>query len=130
MNAFRIAFAVFLVLHGVAHGVGFAAPWQLGDFADTPVDTTLLGGRVDVGVTGARAMGVVWLLTGLTFVVAAAGLWTARPWWSQLTAGVVIVSLALSLLAWPGSRIGVAVNLAVLGVLVLGARFDWLGGVS
>lgn len=39
----RIAFAVFLALHGVAHLVGFAGSFQLGEFKGKPLDTTLLG---------------------------------------------------------------------------------------
>jgi len=126
----KILFAAFLVLHGVAHGVGFASAWRLGDFAGQPLDTTLLNGGVDVGVTGIRAMGVLWLLTGLTFVAAGLGLATGRPWWAPLTAGVLAASLAMCVLAWPEARIGVAVNLVVLGVLAVGLRYEWLGGVS
>ena len=48
----RLAFAIFLALHGIAHGVGFASSWRLGEFEDAPRDTTVLGGRFDVGTAG------------------------------------------------------------------------------
>lgn len=110
----RIAFALFLVLHGIAHGVGFAGSWQLGEFRDTPLDTTLLGGRLDVGVAGIRAVGVLWLLTGLAFVACSVGVWRSLEWWPSVTTGVAVASLVMSVLGWPEARIGVAVNVAIL----------------
>lgn len=118
----RIAFAVFLVLHGIAHGVGFAGAWQLGEFRDAPLDTTLLGGRVDVGVVGVRTMGVLWLLTAIAFVGAGISVWRGSEWWPSFTAGVAVFSLAMSVLGWPDARIGVAVNLAILIGLWLTGR--------
>lgn len=115
----RIAFAVFLALHGVAHLVGFAGSFQLGEFKGKPLDTTLLGGRIDVGRAGTRVMGVAWLLTGLAFVVAAAAVWTDAPGWPALTAAVAGVSLVLSVLGWPAARVGVFLNLVLLVGLAL-----------
>lgn len=110
----RTAFAVFLLLHGIAHGIGFAASWQLGEFRDAPRHTTLLGGRIDIGVAGIRAMGILWLLTGLAFAVCVVGVWRSLEWWPSVTTGVVIFSLVMSVLGWPEARIGVALNLAIL----------------
>lgn len=115
----RIAFAIFLALHGFAHGVGFAGSWQLGDFRDTPLDTTLLARRVDVGVLGIRIVGVLWLLTGLSFVVAAVGVGRNSGWWPVATAGAALVSLAMSILGLPEARIGIAINVLILAGLAL-----------
>ena len=118
----RIAFAVFLVLHGIAHGVGFAAAWRLGEFGDAPLDTTLLAGRLDVGVAGIRAVGILWLLTGLAFVVAAFGVWRKAGWGLAVTTAVAVVSLGMSILGLPEARIGVAINTLILAVLVFMGR--------
>lgn len=118
----RFAFAVFLVLHGIAHGVGFAGAWRLGEFRDAPLDTTLLAGRVDVGVTGIRAMGILWLLTGIVFAVAGIGVWRSTEGWPLVTAGVAGFSLVMSVLGWPEARIGVALNVAILVGLWLTGR--------
>lgn len=116
-----MAFAVFLALHGIAHGVGFAGSWQLGEFRDAPLDTTLLGGRLDVGLAGIRAMGILWLLTGLAFAVCAVGVWRNLEWWPSGTTGVAIFSLVMSVMGWPEARIGVALNVAILiGLWVTG----------
>ena len=113
----RIAFAIFLVLYGIAHGVGFAGSWQLGDFRDAPLDTTLLAGRIDVGVVGIRIVGTLWLLTGVSFVVAAIGVGRNAGWWPVATAGAALVSLAMSILGLPEARIGVAINVLILAGL-------------
>lgn len=118
----RIALAIFLFLHGVAHGVGFAASFQLGDFREKPVDTTILGGTVDVGLAGARTLGVVWLLTGLAFAFAASIVWRDGTGWPALVAGAAGVSFVMSVLGWPQAKAGVFINLALLAGLVTSGR--------
>lgn len=111
----RIALAVLLALHGVAHGAGFAGAWGL--LRDAPRTTTVMAGRVELGNAGARAYGLLWLAVGVAFLLAAFGAITDRGWWIALTVVITLVSLPMSVLTWPESRIGVAVNLAILAVL-------------
>jgi len=118
----RIALAIFLFLHGVAHGVGFAAAFRLGDFKEKPVDTTILGGGVDVGLAGARSLGILWLLVGLAFAFTASVIWRDGSGWPGLTAVVAGVSLVMSVLGWPQARAGVFINLALLAGLVTSGR--------
>lgn len=120
----RIALAILLALHGLAHLVGFAVPWRIAKSA--PYSTTLLSGHVDLGHAGIRAYGILWLLLAIAFMLAAAGAATDRAEWIPLAIGASIASLALSVLSWPDSRIGVPVNLAILGVVFAGSRLDWL----
>ena len=59
----RLAAAALLVLHGLVHLIGFVVPWRLADltsggFAYT---TTVLAGRLDLGTTGARIVGLLWV---------------------------------------------------------------------
>lgn len=123
----RIALAVLMVLHGVAHLPGFVVPWKLARMEDMPYSTTLLAGRVDVGDAGIRAMGVLWLLTALAFAAAALATWTARAGWLPLAVGCALVSLVLSVLALPLSRVGVGVNLVILAWLLVGTQLGWFG---
>lgn len=53
----EIALAGFLLLHGVAHLVGFAVPWRLVRSEEVPYKTTILSGTVDVGDVGIRILG-------------------------------------------------------------------------
>lgn len=122
----RIVFALLFLIHGIAHGVGFVVPWRLADFEEMPYTTTLLAGRLEVGAVGIRLVGILWLLVGVAFLVVGVAAWTRQAWWPQLAGGLAIVSLMLCVLGWPESRIGLVVNLTILVLLLLGARYGWL----
>jgi CHASE2 domain-containing sensor protein len=112
----------------MAHLPGFAVAWRLTTSNEMPYKTTLLGGRVDVGDAGMRVMGLLWLAGALGFVIAAVMTWRATPGWPTLTLLVTLVSLVLSVLAWPDSRIGVAVNVAIVALLLVGGKAGWFPG--
>jgi hypothetical protein len=118
--------ALLLAVHGVAHLVGFVTAWELRNLPAVPFHTTVLGGLIDVGRSGARLVGVGWLLAAIAFAVVAAGLVARRSWWLSAAYGALGFSLILCLLGWPDSRIGVAVNAGLLALLAIGSRLDWL----
>ena len=115
----RIALAVLMMVHGVAHLVGFAGAWRLAPDG-IPYKTTVLAGHVDLGDVGIRAVGVLWLGLALGFAVAAIGIIGDRSWWPATAVGVTIASLLLSATEWPEARIGVAINVLILGALAVG----------
>lgn len=120
----RIVLAIFLTLHGAAHLVGFASSW--GASPDpSPLKTTVLSDRVNLGAMGIRLVGTLWLLAALAYGLAAAGAALAAPWWASMALVTTLGSLVLSIIWWPESRIGVPVNLALLLVLTLGAQRGW-----
>jgi hypothetical protein len=112
----------FLILHGVAHLVGFVVPWKLVQVEDSPYKTTLLSGRWDVGGNGIRVVGILWLLGALAFVAAGAGLLAGFAWWADTTIYATIGSLLLSVLGWPDSRIGAVINVLLLLFLRFGGN--------
>lgn len=124
VTAARIGLGILMALHGVAHFVGFAVPWGLAKPPGGTYSTTILGGRVDLGASGMRAYGVLWLLLGIGFLFAAIGTIAARGDWFHLALWVTVASLLLAILSWPEARIGVAVNLVILAWLHAGL---WLG---
>lgn len=113
----RIALAVVLAIHGIAHLVGFIGSWHLDASGGIPYRTTLLAGHVDVGDTGIRAVGILWLMMAIAFVVAAIGTAMGVDWWVKAVAVIATASLALTILQLPEARIGLVVNLAILGAL-------------
>jgi uncharacterized membrane protein YoaK (UPF0700 family) len=117
----RVVAAFVLLAHGVAHLVGFVVPWRLATLPEVPYRSTILGGRLEVGDTGVKALGVLWLIAALAFAVAAAGLVMRASWWHPLTMAMAIVSLGLCVVGWPDSKIGVPVNVAIIILLVVGA---------
>lgn len=118
----RFVLAFLLVAHGVAHLVGFVASWKLAALAELPYKTTVFSGRVDVGDAGIRAMGVLWLLAALAFLIAAFAVATETRWGARFTLAAVIASLILCVAGWPDARIGVGVNVGLALLLAIGAR--------
>jgi hypothetical protein len=121
-HVMRFVLAVLLVAHGVAHLVGFVSSWKLATLAGLPYKTTVFSGHVDVGHAGIRVMGVLWLLAALAFQVAAFAVSTETGWAVRFTIAAVIASLILCVVGWPDARIGVAVNVGLVLLLVIGAR--------
>ena len=118
-------FAGVLVLHGIAHLVGFIAPWRLLEMSELPYKTTVLGGAIDLGDAGIRVVGLFWLIATIGFAAAAMGLLTHEPWWRGLALACTGLSLVLTLSEWPRTKFGVGLNLAILAALVLDTRFGW-----
>jgi hypothetical protein len=115
----RIAISILLLLHGAAHLVGFLGPWGLlpapkPGMAAPPQTSVLFGGRVALGDTMARALGIAWLVIGIAFAIVAFGFWRQAPWVRVPYATIVLTSLALTIAWWPLSRIGVLVNAVLI----------------
>lgn len=117
----RFVFALALAVHGVAHLVGFVSSWKLAVLPELPYKTTIFGGRLDIGDTGVRAIGLLWLLAAVTFLLTAAATAVHAQWTPRLALFAAIGSLLLCVAGWPDSRIGLAVNVGLLLVLALGA---------
>lgn len=110
----RRAAAVFFVLHGIAHLVGFVAAWRLGRLEDVPYGTLVLNGSVDVGEAGMRLVGLLWLAGAIAFVAAAAAVLRERY---RLVAGVAAFSLGLCVVGLPAAIVGFWIDTAILGIL-------------
>jgi hypothetical protein len=121
----RIALAVLLVMHGIAHVVGFAVPWRLITSPDAPYSTRIAAARIDLGDTGIRVFGVAWLFLTVAFAVAAAAVVLRTPWSLGMAVAVTGVSLLFCLVSLPQARIGVAVNLVIAAWIAVGALQEW-----
>lgn len=119
----RVFVALFLLVHGFAHLVGFAGSWNLS--REIAYKTTILGGRFDAGDSGIRVIGVLWLIAALAFAVAGAALLGRAPWWPAAAMGVSAASLVLCVTGWPDARIGLAIDAALIAFLVAGVRAGW-----
>lgn len=108
-----ILFAIVLVLHGVAHVVG------------VPSHTTLLDGAVDVGDTGMRVMGGLWLAAGLAFAVAGVAAIARAGWWPIAALFAAMFSFLLCVLAWPDARAGAVLDVALVAAIFVGMRAGW-----
>jgi hypothetical protein len=118
----RLLLSVVLVAHGVAHLVGFVSSWRLVTLPDLPYRTTILGGLVDLGDAGIRVVGVLWLVTGLTFVASAWAVVSDLPWWQLVVTFAFGASIVLCTVGLPDSRLGFLANGLVLALAVMAVR--------
>jgi hypothetical protein len=130
VTVLRFAFALILIVHGVAHLVGFVVPWRIAEFEESPYRTTLFNGRLDVGDAGIRFVGILWLLAAAAFFISGGALLLVAPWWPWLTGMVAGYSLVLAVAGWPDSRIGVPIDLMILLYVLVGSRLGWLSALG
>lgn len=123
----RIPLALLCVGHGAAHLVGFLVAWHLRAFPVLVHKTTVLAGRVDVGETGMRAAGALWLLMGLAFAGAGILVWQRGASAVGAILWAAAASAVLCVLEWPDSQVGVVVNLGIVLIALAALRFGWFG---
>ena len=121
----RIALAIVMTLHGIAHLVGFAGAWQLSAAGGVPYKTTVLGGHFDIGDAGIRLVGLLWVIAAVAFVTVSAGAVMQSPWWLEAAVPVALGSLALTILELPEARIGAVVNIILLAILLAALRLHF-----
>ena len=117
--------SALFIIHGVAHLVGFVVPWRVATLEDTPYKTTILNGKIDVGDSGIRAIGLVWLVTALAFMVCAIAVAMQLQWWMWVAMAATLISFDLTIVGWPESRVGVAVNVLIV-VMLIASALGWI----
>ena len=115
----KIAFAVFLIIHGLAHGVGALTVSGIVKDENNPTDPTFLLTGFDSGHWIFKLMAVVWLLPLIGFVVGGIGVIQEADW----ALAVIITSTArstiLSLIWVKAAPFGLVANLIVIAVLLI-----------
>lgn len=117
--------ALVLLGHGLSHLVGFLVGWHLLPPERMPAVTTVWSGRLQVGAVGMKLLGLLWLLLTLAFVVAALGAFLRVGFWPPFTQVVALASLTMCLIEGSEARIGVIMNVLLIGFLGLAMRFGW-----
>ena len=118
--------AIYLIVHGLIHLIGFVVNFQIAEMEDITYKTTVLAGKLDVGHVGTRALGIVWLLAAVAFVVSGATIFSSPPWWWSFTLAVTVASLIVTLLGWPDAKFGVLANIVILLFLFFGPSLGWI----
>jgi hypothetical protein len=119
--------ASLLAAHGLIHLIGFVVPWRIAQVEGFAYRTTVLGGNVELGATGAQVVGLAWLAIAVGFVVAGIGAWRRVAWALPLTAVLPVGSLVVCVLGLPETAAGIAVNVGILAAL---ARMTLAGRVD
>ena len=109
----RTLFALLLIVHGIAHLVGFVVPWHVVRAPDLAERTTVLGGSLDLGESGMKIFGILWLILAFGFVASGWALMT--EWWDTVwIVRLAAMSIVLCIVGWPDTQIGLAVNAAII----------------
>lgn len=119
----KAVFALFLIAHGLVHLLWFVVPWQLTEVDGLPYSKTILAGRVDLGASGIRVFGLLWVAATIMFVLAGAGLLFSAPWWYTVTLAAAVFSFILCILGLPIAKYGALIDIAIVAVLLLGNQY-------
>lgn len=115
----RRGVAIFIVLHGLIHLIGFAVPWRLAVFDGLPYSTSAVYGLLEMGDAGARALAIVWLGVAAAFVVGAVAIWRHRRWAAGWCTASAAVSAAVCFLGLPSAVTGLLVDVVIIGAFIL-----------
>ncbi len=119
-------FAAVLAIHGIAHLVVFLVTFKWIRIEEMPYSTTLFDNRIDVGDTGIRIIGMLWLMTALGCFALAAASWFSWDLFVPVTLGLAFFSLALCLAGWPETIIGMVINGFLIVVLIVASALGWV----
>jgi hypothetical protein len=95
----RHLLAVFTLVHGIGHLPGFAVSWRLLTTQELPYRTSILHGRLAVGI------------------------WSRSSWWLGALTTAVGISTLCCLFALPEARLGLAANAIVFVLTCAAVRF-------
>ena len=110
--------SAIVLLHGLIHLMGVATYWQLAEINKLPYKTSLLKGSWEIGESGIRLFGALWLIAAIGFGIAGYALVTEQNWWRIGLGVVAAFSLALTILDWDVAYAGIGINVVIL-ILVL-----------
>ncbi len=115
----KIAFAVFLFIHGLAHGVGFLTVSGLVKDPDQPSDPTFLLTGFEPGHWVFKVMSVIWLIGLAGFVIAGIGVINETDWAMTALVAATALSTVLSLIWVKAAPFGLVANLVVIAVMIV-----------
>ena len=115
----KVAFAVFLFVHGLAHGVGAITVSGIVKDENTQSDPSFLLTGFDSSHWVFKVMAVVWLLPLIGFVFGGIGVIQEADWALAVIVASTVLSTILSLIWVKAAPFGLVANLIVIGVLLV-----------
>ena len=115
----KIAFAVFLFIHGLAHGVGALTVSGIVKDENNPTDPSFLLTGFDADHWIFKLMGVVWLLPLIGFVIGGIGVIQEADWALAVIVTSTALSTILSLIWVKAAPFGLVANLIIIAVLLI-----------
>jgi hypothetical protein len=115
-----------VIIHGLIHLIGFRVYGQGAQVAEMPFKTTFLNGSLELGVSGTRVYGLLWLLPTIGFIIAGIGFLLHASWWQPVLIASSLVSMVITAMDWRYAFRGTLIDLGLVGVALLSplaARF-------
>jgi len=103
----RIVLPLILLLHGIIHFMGFAKAFDYGNMTQFTKEIS-------------KPMGLLWLLTGLLFMVSTVLNIMKKDTWPILAIIAVLVSQILIFIAWKDAKFGTIANIIILVAAIIG----------
>ncbi|WP_222983064.1 DUF6544 family protein [Flagellimonas meishanensis] len=97
----RAVFFMLILIHGLIHFMGFAKALDLGNMEQLTKDIP-------------KPLGILWLLTGLLFVISAVLYFIKKDFWPILSIVAVVLSQLLIIMFWKDSKFGTIANIIIL----------------
>lgn len=98
-----------MILHGLIHIMGFVKAFNL-----APMKEMSGVAIIPLSETANKALGVLWLLACLSFLLSTGLLWLNQPWWWIVGAISIVLSQILIILYWKDAFAGSIANLLVI----------------
>lgn len=101
----KTIFIILISLHGLIHSVGFVKAFNVAvvDNLLTPIS---------------RPIGMLWLVSGLGFILTAILLITSKNWWGFVAVPILLLSQIILILSWSDAKFGTLPNLIILIVAI------------
>lgn len=105
-----------MILHGLAHSPAVLGSWKLATFEDVSYQPNVL--LTSASEPLVYALGAVWLVAALSFIVAGIGVLRHAIWWPAATAFALVLSVGMTLLWQQDAAIGLVLNGVLLVVMM------------
>lgn len=113
-----IGIAILLVIHGMIHLIGFRVYGQGVQMAEMSFKTTFFNDSVDLGISGTRVYGWLWLLPTLGFILAGVGFFLHTSWWPPVLIVASLASLIITGMDWKNAFPGTLIDMVLLAVIL------------
>jgi len=107
----RIIFAIFVILHGLIHLMGFLRAFKLATISQLTQKIS-------------KPAGLMWLFTTFLFLAAFMFFLISQEWWWMITAPAILISQVLIIIYWQDAKYGTIANIIILTVTIVSIG-DW-----
>lgn len=126
LKIITIGIAGLVIIHGLIHLIGFRVYAQAAQVAEMSFKTIFLNDSLDLGFSGTRVYGWLWLLPTLGFILAGVGFFLHASWWQPVLIISSLASLIITGMDWKNAFLGTLIDVILLAVILFSpivARF-------